>query len=273
MAVNHNGELTTLNIVDHLQVFAPRSAGNYSDLANLTIECGKDIFLGLLRLLTSLDQNAGKIWLTNDFCESVFHETKEEGKNQCDQLRQVFNAYGSDKSSSHNYELLYGRLFPDVSKVKAILEIGLGTNNTSIVSHMGSNGIPGASLRAFRDVFPQSILYGADIDKDILFIENRILASFHVDQTNPSSLSYFVASLPNDLKLDLVIDDGLHCPFANINVLTSLLPKVKQGGWIVIEDISEASVSIWQLVQALMQSYYPCWVVKTKSVYMFLLHK
>ena len=46
-----------------------------------------------------------------------------------------------------------------------ILEIGLGTNNPILVSTMGSNGRPGASLYSFREYLPKSNIYGADVDK------------------------------------------------------------------------------------------------------------
>ena len=34
---------------------------------------------------------------------------------------------------------------------------------------MGKNGTPGASLKAFKEYLPNTNLYGADVDKDILF--------------------------------------------------------------------------------------------------------
>ena len=45
----------------------------------------------------------------------------------------------------------------------------MGTNNPNLVSTMGSSGRPGASLYAFKEYLPNAIIYGADIDKDILF--------------------------------------------------------------------------------------------------------
>jgi hypothetical protein len=64
-----------------------------------------------------------------------------------------------------------------------LLEIGLGTNNTDVVSNMGSEGVPDASLRAFRDYLPNARIYGAGIDKRILFEESRIKTYF-ADQTD-----------------------------------------------------------------------------------------
>ena len=50
-----------------------------------------------------------------------------------------------------------------------IFEVGLGTNNVDVPSNMGKDGKPGASLRAWRDYFPN-----ADIDTRILFKEDKI---------------------------------------------------------------------------------------------------
>ena len=51
-------------------------------------------------------------------------------------------------------------------KIKKTLEIGLGFNNTEIMSNMSKLGNPGASLFAFRDFLPQSEIWGADIDEN-----------------------------------------------------------------------------------------------------------
>ena len=45
---------------------------------------------------------------------------------------------------------------------------------------------------------------------------------------------------------DLVIDDGLHSPDANINTFAMATKLVRKGGWIVIEDIAEEAIPIWQ---------------------------
>ena len=67
------------------------------------------------------------------------------------------------------------------------MEVGLGSNNTELLSNMGSDGKPLASLRAWRDYFPNAQIYGADIDKDILTNEERI-KTFFVDQTKPDTI-------------------------------------------------------------------------------------
>ena len=101
-------------------------------------------------------------------------------------------------------------------EISNILGIGLGTNNTNLVSTMGTEGKPGASLRAFRDFCMNAEVIGADVDESILFKEDRI-KTFYVDQTSNNSLNNLKDKFTN--KFDLIIDDGLHSPDANINTL------------------------------------------------------
>lgn len=80
-------------------------------------------------------------------------------------LGYIFSKNGSDKSTSHNYHILYSYILKKLDENINILEIGLGTNNPILVSTMGSNGRPGASLYSFREYLPKSNIYGADVDK------------------------------------------------------------------------------------------------------------
>ncbi len=89
-------------------------------------------------------------------------------------------------------------------------------------------------------------IYGADVDERALFAEPSI-STFHVDQTDLSSVERLGDHLPD--RLDLVIDDGLHSPNANLAVLLLGLDKVHRGGWIVIEDIAPAAAAMWEQSQ------------------------
>ena len=86
-------------------------------------------------------------------------------------LGNILQNNNSDKSTTHDYHILYSFVLDKlgVNSKLNLLEIGMGTNNPTIVSSMGVNGRPGASLYAFREYLPNSNIYGADIDKDILF--------------------------------------------------------------------------------------------------------
>jgi hypothetical protein len=154
-----------------------------------------------------------------------------------DELGQLFTKYGSDKSRTHNYNVLYGYIINKLGRANKlnILEIGLGTNNPNLVSTMGVGGKPGASLYAFKEFCDLANIYGGDVDKDILFSVDRIKTAY-VDQLNMDTFASMQASLGN-VEYDLVIDDGLHSIGANFNTLLFALKHTKPDGWIVIEDI------------------------------------
>lgn len=185
----------------------------------------------------------------------VFKETKDS-----EDLANLFHQYGSDKAGKHNYHVAYGSLLQRNSAV-SILEIGLGTNNPQAPSGMGVNGSPGAAERAFRDWAPNSRIYGADVDKGVLFTEERI-ETFFVDQTRPDTLKELAAKLP---QLDLVIDDGLHFPRANLNTINFALPLLKEGGLVVVEDIVAEQIPFWHVAITVLSMRYDCQFVQMKS--------
>jgi hypothetical protein len=119
-------------------------------------------------------------------------------------LGAYFNKYGSNKASDHDYHRVYGPLMASSRNNQVrLLEVGLGTNNTDVTSNMGTRGRPGASLRAFRDYFPNASIFGADIDRRVLFQDERIKTVF-VDQTDPEQFVE-LKRLGNDF--DFIIDD------------------------------------------------------------------
>lgn len=153
-----------------------------------------------------------------------------------DVLGKILESARSDKSTTHNYNILYSHILgPKRNQPINVLEIGMGTNNPDLVSSMGAGGTPGASLYAFRDYMPSAKIYGADIDRDILFQSERISTAY-VDQMNPASFIDMFSSF-NDARFDLIIDDGLHSIGANLNTLVYTLNRLNTDGWLVVEDI------------------------------------
>jgi len=169
------------------------------------------------------------------------------------QLSRSFDSHGSDKGIN-GYSNVYASLLSDLIEAPhpvKILEVGLGTNNPKLVSTMGSKGRPGASLRAFKECVPNSKIFGVDVDRDVLFYEEGIQTDF-VDQLDFASFSAMQVSLGIS-TLDLVVDDGLHSPEANLNTLNWALKVVRPGGYIVIEDIPDRSLGIWYLVYRILE--------------------
>lgn len=155
--------------------------------------------------------------------------------------------HGSDKEQSkstslhpwrhHTYGNVYELLFAHCrNNIFNVFECGIGSINSEINSNMGANGVPGGSLRIWRDYFPNSQIFGADIDPLALFEETRI-KTFQLDQTDEKSIAKLWAKL-GDIKFDLMIDDGLHLPEAGITMLKNSIHKLNVDGIYVIEDVS-----------------------------------
>ena len=107
---------------------------------------------------------------------------------------------------------------------------------------MTSKGVPGASLRVWRDYFLNANIYGGDIDKDILFEENRI-KTFYVNQLDANSIKSMWDAI-NLENFDVIIDDGLHEPKANFNFFINSFHKLKKNGVFIIEDVSYKNIKI-----------------------------
>jgi hypothetical protein len=154
--------------------------------------------------------------------------------------------YGSDKGNSwHNYTAVYFELFGKLrNRPLRIFELGLGTNNPNLASTMGVDGRPGASLRGWRELFPKSLVFGADIDRDILFTDDRIM-TFYCDQTDSKAIAELWAQPPMREQMDILIDDGLHRFSGNASFLEGSLGHLRPGGTYVIEDIRNEEVPIW----------------------------
>ncbi|WP_024513195.1 hypothetical protein [Bradyrhizobium sp. ARR65] len=184
----------------------------------------------------------------NEFSSSFdFKFTVHHHKNKKDLLAQLCDKYGSDKGEvkaeghpypwpSHTYTDFYSRLFSHCrNNIKRVFECGLGTNNPTLVSSMGSEGKPGASLRVWRDYFPNAVVYGADIDQSILFEEERI-KTFHVDQLDPETIARFWKNVGVS-DFEFMLDDGLHTFEAGACLFEHSIQHLSQDGIYVIEDV------------------------------------
>jgi SAM-dependent methyltransferase len=163
-----------------------------------------------------------------------------------DELSVLCDIYGSDKGSmyrqAHTYTSEYYKLFSENrDNIKSVFECGIGTNNPKLASSMGRTGRPGASLRVWRDYFRNAVVIGADIDRDILFDEDRIHTGY-IDQTNPQEVEIFFRSLVLTPPLpppsfDIMIDDGLHTFEAAVCLFENSFQYLNNGGYYVIEDM------------------------------------
>jgi glycosyltransferase involved in cell wall biosynthesis len=145
------------------------------------------------------------------------------------------NKYGSDKCPpTHQYTPRYFEVLKDKRDlIKKVLEIGVG--NPETMTHI-ENYTVGASLRMWRDFFPNAQVYGADNDPAVMFKDDRI-ETFLVDQRSKKDLENLIAKIGNDI--DLVIDDGSHLLEDQIFSCKTLMPLLKKDVIYVVEDIAD----------------------------------
>lgn len=168
--------------------------------------------------------------------------------------------YGSDKGWSgdseppwpwppHNYTEKYESLFEPLRlSVRSVVECGIGTQDPGVPCNMGADGKPGASLRVWRDYFPNAEIIGLDIDPRTMLSEERI-STYVVDQTNPVSIAQFWAQ--SGLRdVDIMIDDGLHTFEANRTLFEHSIQHMRPGGHYIIEDLSFQSLEAFRDVLA-----------------------
>lgn len=159
-------------------------------------------------------------------------------------LCEIMGRNKSDKGDAdinkswHNYTTFYYSIFKSLTDKKLrIFELGLGTNNVNVPSNMGANGRPGASLYGWKEFFPNSDIFGADIDSNILFNTDRI-KTFYCDQTNPAVIKKMWDEPDLQENFDIIIEDGLHTFSANVCFFENSIHKLKKNGFFIIEDIN-----------------------------------
>lgn len=153
-------------------------------------------------------------------------------------LLQLGSKYGTDKVG-HGFCSVYQQAFGDVrARVTKILEFGV---------------FFGASLRMWRDWFPNAIVHGADHftghqgngrhfeDADRFLKEvsqghhDRIVLH-QIDQARSDELDAFCAAQLQG-SFDLIIDDGSHLMLDQQLTLGTLFGLLAPGGYFVMEDL------------------------------------
>lgn len=145
-----------------------------------------------------------------------------------------------DGTSIHGYTDFY-RIFFESRKneIRNVLEFGIGSNDSEVPSNMGKQGIPGASLRMWREYFPKAQITGLDIDPKTMLQENRISTAI-VNQLKRESIADFLA---NENKLyDLIIEDGLHTLDSILNSFEECLKCLHPSGYFIVEDLDSELV-------------------------------
>lgn len=143
-----------------------------------------------------------------------------------DQLTELGSLYGTDKVKSGFCGFYHGLLAGSRESVAKVLEIGV---------------LRGASLRMWRDYFPNATVHGLELERTGFANEERMVVH-QGDQASRPSLNRLIARIGTGF--DLIVDDGGHTMEQQQVSLAALFPHVRPGGLYVIEDLP-TSFSEW----------------------------
>lgn len=165
--------------------------------------------------------------------------------------------YGTDKCPQlkHAYTPVYYEMFKDKREsIKKVLEMGIGyyksMEHVPIVYDRELKRFypKGASLKMWRDFFPNAQIFGADIRPETIFEDTRI-KTYLCDETKKEDLTKLIENTGPDI--DLVVDDASHHVDDQIFASRTLLPLLKKDIIYIIEDVTHSKV----IRQALGEGY------------------
>ncbi len=144
-----------------------------------------------------------------------------------DKLSEIANKLGTDKGTTafccHSYTITYNELFKSLlTQHVDMLEIGVADPR-----------FPGASLKMWKEYFPNLSLTGFDINPDAKKFEEYGVNVFIGDQNEPTDLE----TCANGKTFDIIIDDGSHYSEHIITSFETLFPYLKPNGWYIVEDL------------------------------------
>jgi hypothetical protein len=148
--------------------------------------------------------------------------------------------YGTDKCPKlgHTYTPYYYKLFKNRrGKVRKVAEMGVGRYydyRGKPISDRLPRYKPGASLRMWRDFFPNATIYGADIVEEVLFSESRIKTKY-CDERKGSHIKRWIKSIGKDI--DIFIDDGIHIVDRQVYLAQVVMKLVDKDIIYIIEDV------------------------------------
>ena len=134
---------------------------------------------------------------------------------------------------NHAYTPFYEALLHDLSP-RIVVEFGIGSQVDGMPYRMLPPNVPGGSLRGWREFFPAARIIGADLDRDVLFAEDRI-DTFWVDVQSTVAIRDMWQGIGG--TVDLIVDDAYHTFKANECLLKNSFHMLRPGGFYIIEDI------------------------------------
>jgi hypothetical protein len=168
----------------------------------------------------------------NESMLGFFSETRRNGRPiPSEEMAETHGA----KTDMERLSVIYWNLKYSFHHYTNVYEPLLNSRRFSTRSFLEIGVAQGASLRTFRDFFPNAKVFGLDIYPESVLKEPRI----NVVIGNSSDKEPFleVNNLNGGQKLDVVIDDGSHNPADQIRSFELLWPMLSEGGLYMIEDV------------------------------------
>ena len=143
-------------------------------------------------------------------------------------MRELFDKYFCDKGSKHHYELLYEKDFEKLRQLPInILEVGIYF---------------GKSLEVWLEYFPNATIYAIDTFERVAAEDIPVLENPRVVWDICDSTSDKAKDLWNDVKFDIIIDDGMHTSTHNKLTFLNFYDKLKVGGAYYVEDVIQHNI-------------------------------
>lgn len=152
--------------------------------------------------------------------------------------------YGTDKCPriKHNFTPYYYSIFKSMRKsVKLFFEMGIGFyQDMQKVDKTYDPNLKrwyhkGASLKMWRDFFPNAQVVGADLRHQTLFKDERI-DTYLCDERDPKQVNNLLKKIGE--KIDIFIDDGSHNKDLQVLLAKTALPLLKRDVIYIIEDVT-----------------------------------
>ena len=160
-----------------------------------------------------------------------------------DLFKSTFTQRGSDKATTHSYHEAYPIILSYISPISRVIEIGIGARQPSPDNQGGWPGEAGGSLHAWSAITNGAEILGLDIDPrmDESSPNIQTMPLNSLDLESQKSVSQAIAE--HGKLYDLIVDDGLHVPEAQVNNMLHFFSLVRPKGLYVVEDVHESIAS------------------------------
>lgn len=181
-------------------------------------------------------------------------------------LCEIAFKYGTDKCPQlvHFYTEFYYELLRNRQRtLKKVMELGIG--HYRCMKFLDSVFDPrlnrtyqrGASLKMWKEFFPNAQIYGIDNQEECMFEEERI-KTFVGDQANVKDWDKILEQTGTDI--DLFIDDGSHNRNHQLFTAQTLVPRFKRDVIYIIEDVRRPE---WLAEKLTKLSGFDCKIIKS----------